>query len=81
MKLHEEILKEILSLSTSSFGLVAALAWNDAIQAIFKKYLSFGENSELISKIIYAMIVTILAVVVTINLAKVKARFEEKETK
>lgn len=33
-RLHEEMLKEMLRLGTSSFGLVAALAWNQVIQEL-----------------------------------------------
>ena len=31
-KLHTEIVRQMLTLSTSGFGLVAALAWNSLIQ-------------------------------------------------
>lgn len=74
----KEVLKELLSLSSAAFGLVAALAWNEAIQAFVKKYLSFSVDSEMISKFIYALIVTILAVIVTVNLTKIKSHFEDK---
>jgi hypothetical protein len=39
-------------LATTTFGLVAALAWNDDIQSILKTY--FGEQQGLIAKIWYA---------------------------
>ncbi|MDH5569685.1 MAG: DUF5654 family protein, partial [Nitrosopumilus sp.] len=35
--IHKEILDKIAALVTAAFGLVAALAWNDAIKAIFKE--------------------------------------------
>ncbi len=76
--MHKEVLKELLTLSSAAFGLVAALAWNEAIQSIVNKYLSFGEAGSVVSKLLYAIIVTILAVVVTINLTKIRARFEDK---
>ncbi|HET7713272.1 MAG TPA: DUF5654 family protein [Patescibacteria group bacterium] len=74
----KEVLKELLSLSSAAFGLVAALAWNEAIQAFVKKYLSFSVESEMISKFLYALIVTILAVIVTVNLTKIKSHFDDK---
>ncbi len=37
MALREEVLTQIAALLTAAFGLVAALAWNGAIQAIFKQ--------------------------------------------
>lgn len=73
------ILQQILTLSTAAFGLVAALAWNEAIQAIVKRFFSFDIGSEIISKLVYAIVITALAVTVTIYLTRVKERLEEKE--
>lgn len=63
-----EVAAQILNLATSSLGLVAALAWNDAIQSIFKEY--FPTGSGIIAKLIYAVVVSVLIVVITINLTK-----------
>lgn len=72
-KLHTEILKQMLTLATSGFGLVAALAWNSVIQefvnSYIKKFLPFG--SGILSLLIYAVIITILAVFITYQLSKV----------
>jgi hypothetical protein len=35
--IHKEILDKMAALITAAFGLVAALAWNDAIKAVFKE--------------------------------------------
>jgi hypothetical protein len=35
--LKKEILDKFAALVTAAFGLVAALAWNDAIKAVFKE--------------------------------------------
>ncbi len=35
--LKEEVLDKIAALVTAAFGLVAALAWNDAIKTILKE--------------------------------------------
>ena len=37
VSLKIEILDKISALVTADFGLVAALAWNDAIKAVFKE--------------------------------------------
>lgn len=78
-KLHLEIVTQMLSLATSGFGLVAALAWNSVIQEVVNNYIKkfLPANSGIISLAIYAIIVTILAVVVTMNLTKVKEKLEE----
>lgn len=71
-KIHKEVTKEILKLSTSSFGLVAALAWNELIKEAVTMYIKplVGGASGIISLSIYAIIVTTLAVIVTINLSR-----------
>lgn len=71
-KIHKEVMSEILKLSTSAFGLVAALAWNELIKEIVSMYIKplVGGASGIISLSIYAVIVTTLAVVITISLSK-----------
>ncbi|HSB50048.1 MAG TPA: DUF5654 family protein [Nitrosopumilaceae archaeon] len=68
LSLKEQILDKMGSLITAAFGLVAALAWNEAIKAIFAEL--FGTTETIIPMISYAIIVTILAVVVTILIAR-----------
>jgi uncharacterized membrane protein YidH (DUF202 family) len=67
-----EIIEKLSTLVTAALGLVAALAWNGTIEAIFKKF--FGETDGVWSMLIYALIVTIIAVVVTIWIGKVSER-------
>ncbi|OGC54100.1 hypothetical protein A2797_02580 [candidate division WWE3 bacterium RIFCSPHIGHO2_01_FULL_48_15] len=74
----KNIFQQILTLSTAAFGLAAALAWNEVILTVVRRYLSFDIGSEIISRLIYAIIVTALAVTVTIYLTRLKERFEEK---
>lgn len=71
-ELQKEILKQLLTLATSGFGLVAALAWNEAIKEVVSTYVKpyLGKSSGLISLLIYAVVVTTLAVAVTYNLTK-----------
>lgn len=75
-KIHKEVVSQVLKLSTSSFGLVAALAWNEVIKEVVEQYIKplVGGNSGVISLLIYALIVTTLAVVVTINLSKISKK-------
>ena len=62
------VLDKIASLVTAAFGLIAALAWNDAIKAIFREI--FGEADSIGPMLIYAIIVTIAAVILTIIVAR-----------
>ena len=71
-QLHKELIKQLITLSTSGFGLVAALAWNEAIQTFAKQYIDryISADSGIISRFIYAIIITILAVLITYQLTK-----------
>lgn len=48
----------------TALGLVAGLAWNDAIKALIEAALPFGSGT-IVAKFIYAAIVTILIVLLT----------------
>jgi putative exporter of polyketide antibiotics len=72
----------MLKLATAGFGLVAALAWNELIRSFINDYLKpkFSLGSGLISLAIYAVIVTVLAVFVTLQLSRMAEKLtEEKE--
>ena len=75
-RFHQELIDQMLKLSSSGFGLVAALAWNDVIKSVIDNYIRvyFGEDSGLASQILYALIVTLLAVTVTYNLTRLIKR-------
>lgn len=70
------IIKQMTTLATSGFGLVAALAWNNVIRETVDSYIKpyISKDSGLISLLIYAVIITILAVVVTLQLTKIEQR-------
>lgn len=77
--LKEELLGQMLTLSTSGFGLVAALAWNEAIQSFVKNYIEkYFPLGAVWTKFIYAGLITLLAVMVTYNLSRVAARLGHK---
>ena len=68
----QTVIKTIITLVTTAFGLVAGLAWNDAIQKLIESVM--GPGDAMTGLFTYAIIVTILAVVVTILLARVAAK-------
>jgi len=74
------LLATMTSLATAAFGLVAALAWNDAIQALFKAIFpsSLDAGGLVISAFVYALFVTIIAVVVIYQLGRLNSRFGKK---
>ena len=65
------IMETILGLITTAFAFVAGLAWNNAIQALIEQYV--GTGSALSSLFTYAIIVTVIAVLVTVILARFAA--------
>jgi high-affinity Fe2+/Pb2+ permease len=67
-----EVLDKIATLITAAFGLVAALAWNGAIRAIFETL--FGSADNLTAMLVYAVVVTIIAILVTIWIARTVKR-------
>jgi hypothetical protein len=69
MALQAEVVEKIAALLTAAFGLVAALAWNGAIQAIFVAV--FGEAGNIAAMLGYAIVVTVIAVLVTIWIGRV----------
>ncbi len=78
MSFKAEVLDKMAALITAAFGLVAALAWNGAIQELFK--LIFGEQSTLVAMFVYAVVVSIIAViaVILIGRAAAKAKGEDE---
>lgn len=63
------VLEQVSTLATAGFGLVAALAWNDAIRVLFDSVFPSPEGS-LVAKLTYAFVITAVVVVVTIQLGK-----------
>ncbi|MCL2031855.1 MAG: DUF5654 family protein [Methanomassiliicoccaceae archaeon] len=64
------------ALITAAFGLVAALAWNEAIKEAVKQV--FGENSGLWALFIYAILVTVMAVIMTIWIARTSKKLSDQ---
>lgn len=67
--MKSEVTEKLAALITAAFGLVAALAWNGAIKAIFAK--AFGDPEGITQMIIYAVVVTIIAIIAAIWIGKV----------
>lgn len=72
MNVSADVIEKIAALITAAFGLVAALAWNGAILAIFKAI--FGTAESIPAMLSYAIIVTIIAVIATIWIGRAAAR-------
>ena len=63
-----EMLKTLGTMMTTAFAFVAGLAWNGAIESLIKDFIEAGSATN--GLVLYAVIVTIIAVVVTILLGR-----------
>ena len=70
---------KVLGYLLAGFGLVAGLAWNEAIKALIEHFFPANEGSDLAAKFIYAGVVTLFVVVITIVLARVFKQEEQKK--
>ena len=66
------IMETILGLITTAFAFVAGLAWNDAIQKLIESVI--GSGDAIPSLFIYAIVVTIVAVVITVLVARIAGK-------
>ena len=66
------MIQSMITLASAALGLVCALAWNEAIKAGMKALLETEEN--LTGLFIYAILATLLAVVVLLILARIAGR-------
>lgn len=74
------LISQMILLSTGGFGVVVALAWNEfiknAVDVYIKPYL--GQGTGVFSLFVYAVVITIVAVLVTMQLTKIQKRFEDE---
>lgn len=66
------VLQSMIALASAALGLVAALAWNDAIKETIK--LLMTDDDSLSAKYTYAILATLIAVVVVLVLAKLASK-------
>jgi len=77
--MKKDVIEKLAALITAAFGLVAALAWNDVIKALFIGPCGTDNAGTLCAfsgagPWGYAIVVTILAVIATIWIGKVSEK-------
>jgi uncharacterized membrane protein len=73
-----EVLDKFAQLITTALGLVAALAWNTAIQNLFTQL--FGEaGGALVGQFLYAVLITLVVIFATIAVSRAAARAKKAE--
>lgn len=66
------VIQSMITLAGAALGLVCALAWNEAIKAAMKDFL--GEDDSTPGLFIYAVLATIIAVIVLLMLGRIAGR-------
>lgn len=70
--MQKDVIKTMSVLITTAFAFVAGTAWNSAIQAVIEEFIPKGSATW--SLIIYAVIVTIIAVIFTIFIGRLASK-------
>ena len=69
-KFREELRSKILTFVSGAFGLVAGLAWNDAVKELIL-YLYPAATDTVMAKFVYAILITIIVVIIITYLERV----------
>ena len=77
-EIKREIRQRTSGYILAAFGLVAALAWNDAIKALIEYFFPLNKNTVLI-KFIYAVLITFIVVIISIYLTKLLSDKNEEK--
>ena len=74
-KIKREVKRQVLTYVTAAFGLIAGLAWNEAIKELID-YL-FPISNSLLAKFVYAIVMTFVVILISLYLIKLFKK-EEK---
>ncbi len=74
--LRAEVREKTTGYIVTALGLVAGLAWNDAISSAIKIFFPLDTNG-IIAKFVYAIIITIAIVIISNSLLRVLGPKEE----
>ena len=77
-ELHREVNKKVASYITAGLGLVAGLAWNEAIKSLIDYFFPPSGGNGLLAKFAYALIITVVVVIISLYLARILSQ-EKKD--
>jgi formate hydrogenlyase subunit 3/multisubunit Na+/H+ antiporter MnhD subunit len=78
-RIHTDVFEKIVILVIASLGLITALAWDTALEHLFKHM--FGGEQTLAEEITYAVTITIIAAVVSVFLGRSIRRKSKQKAK
>lgn len=76
--LNKEVRSRVAGYIVAAFGLVAGLAWNDAVKAFIEHVFPMKENT-ILAKFIYAISITLILVFVSVYVARILKGVNEEE--
>ena len=71
--LQKEVRERTIGYLLAAFGLVAGLAWNDAIKTAIEEFFPL-KGDTILAKLIYAVLITLIVVVITMYLARLSKK-------
>jgi len=77
-KISRQVKEKTLGFIITAFGLVAGLAWNEAIQSLIKSFFAVDKDSILV-KFLYAIVMTVVVVIITVYLTRFFSKEENKK--
>lgn len=77
-ELKDEFKKQTLGYIVGAIGLVAALAWNEAIKGLIE-YLFPMVKGGVWAKFLYALVITFVAVIITMYLVRIFKKDEKSQ--
>lgn len=79
-RLRREMRERTFTYLVAAFSLVAGLAWNEAVRS-FIDYVLPPSTNTLIAKFSYAIVITIIVVIITVSLERIFKREEKGDSK
>ncbi|MDO8622103.1 MAG: DUF5654 family protein [bacterium] len=76
--IEREVRERVVGYLTAALGLVAGLAWNDAISALIAHWFPI-ERSSILAKFIYAAVLTVVVVLITTYVVRLLRRTDRVE--
>jgi len=78
-KVRREARERTIGYILGALGLVAGLAWNDAIKAFIDSIYPADGNGGITAKFIYAVVITVFVVVISVYLTRLAAKDKGQE--
>jgi ABC-type uncharacterized transport system fused permease/ATPase subunit len=73
VKLRREVRERTVGYVVAALGIVAGLAWNDAVKSVIEYIFPLSQNT-LWAKLVYAVIVTLIVVIITTYLVRIAGK-------